>query len=157
MSSIAVFDRFSGNIMMRFSLNRKTKSGASSNKRCKGDLGAASLGSEDEQTVTISKREHEMGKTALLYLSQVPMQIDNLLMATSEHNNNSHRTDLESLVGAWSVGKPVDRILEVLDNPHKSLYEVNGKSIFSDDEMAVSNTLKRWVSNSCDKRTASAK
>ena len=105
--------------MSRCAQKRSTKSGGSSKKRCKGDLGAASLGSEDEQTVTISKREHEMGKTALLYLSQVPMQIDNLLMATSEHNNNSHRTDLESLVAAWGVGKPVGRILEVLDNPYK--------------------------------------
>ena len=143
--------------MSRSAHKRSTESGASSKKRCKGDLGAASLGSEDEQTVTISKREHEMGKTALLYLSQVPKQIDDLLTATSEHNTNRHRMDLESLVAAWSVGKPVDRIVEVLDNPHKSLYEVNGKSVLSDDEMAVSNTLKQWVSNSWDKRTTNPK
>ena len=108
---------------------------------CKGDLGAASLGSEDEQTVTILQSEHEMGKSAMLLLSQVPMQIENLLMATSKHHEKSHRTDLESLVAAWSVGKPVDRILEVLDNPYKSLYEVNGKSVLSDDAMGVSNTF----------------
>ena len=65
--------------MLRYSQNRSTKSGASSNKRCKGDLGAASLGSEDEQTVTISQSEHEMGKMAMLLLSQVPLQIENLL------------------------------------------------------------------------------
>ena len=58
-----------------------------------------------------------------------------------EHHKKSHRTDLESLVAAWSVGKQVDRILEVLDNPYKSLYEVNGKSVLSDDAMGVSNTL----------------
>ena len=133
--------RLSVGIMLRCSQKRSTKSGAISNKRCKGDLGAASLRSEDEQTVTISQSEHEMGKTAMLLLSQVPMQIENLLMATSKHHEKSHRTDLEALVAAWSVGKPVDRILKVLDNPYKSLYEVNGKSVLSDDAMGVSNTL----------------
>ena len=127
--------------MLRCAQKRSTKSWASSNKCCKGDLGAASLGSEDEQTVTISQSEHEMGKTALLLLSQILIQIENLLVATSEHHEKSHRTDLESLVAAWSVGKQVDRILEVLDNPYKSLYEVNGKSVLSDDAMGVSNTL----------------
>ena len=148
---------FSGSIMLRYSQNRSTKSGASSNKRCKGDLGAASLGSEDEQTVTISQSEHEMGKMAMLLLSQVPMQIENLLMATSEHHEKRLRTDLESLVVAWSAGKPVDRILEVLDNPYKSLYEVNGESVLSDDLMSISNTVKRWVTNSWDTRTANPK
>ena len=143
--------------MLRYSQNRSTKSGASSNKRCKGDLGAASLGSEDEQTVTISQSEHEMGKMAMLLLSQVPLQIENLLMATSEHHEKRLRTDLESLVVAWSAGKPVDRILEVLDNPYKSLYEVNGESVLSDDLMSISNTVKRWVTNSWDTRTANPK
>ena len=46
---------------------------------------------------------------------------------------------------------------EVLDNPYKSLYEVNGKSVLSDDAMTVSNTLKRWVSNSWDMRNANRK
>ena len=117
--------------MSRSAQKRSTESGASSKKRCKGDLGAASLGSEDKQTVTISKREHEMLKTALLYLSQVTKQIDVLVTATSEHHTDRHRDHLESLVAAWSVGKPVDRIVEVLDNPHKSLYEVNGESVLS--------------------------
>ena len=127
--------------MLSSAQKRNNQSGARSNKRYKGDLGVASPGSEDEQTVTISQSEHEMGKTAMLLLSQVPMQIENLLTATSKHHEKSHRTDLEALVAAWSVGKPVDRILKVLDNPYKSLYEVNGKSVLSDDAMGVSNTL----------------
>ena len=51
----------------------------------------------------------------------------------------------------------MDRILEVLDNPYKSLYEVNGESVLSDDPMSISNTVKRWVTNSWDTRTANPK
>jgi len=143
--------------MLSSAQKRCTKSEPSSNKRCKGDLGVASPASEHEHTVTISRTEYEMGKSAMMLLSQVPIQIENLLLATETHHEKSHRADLESLVAAWSVGKPVDRILEVLDNPYKSLYEVNGKSVLSDDPMAVSNTLKRWVSNSWDTRNANPK
>ena len=87
--------RLSVGIMLRCSQKRSTKSGAISNKRCKGDLGAASLRSEDEQTVTISQSEHEMGKTAMLLLSQVPMQIENLLMATSKLPLSTMRRAIE--------------------------------------------------------------
>ena len=51
--------------MLRCAQKRSTKSVASSNKRSKADLGVASLGSEDKQNVTISKREHELGKAAI--------------------------------------------------------------------------------------------